>query len=64
MSARGTSRPLGRIFAVPALLFVLTALGLAGALLGDGIWDVASWIALAIPLAVIVWCLLVPVRDA
>jgi heme exporter protein D len=29
----------------------VTALGLVAALIGDGIWDVFSWIALGIPVA-------------
>jgi hypothetical protein len=44
-----------RIFAVPALLAVLTAGGLMAGLLGDGIWDDVSWVALAGPLALIAW---------
>ncbi|BBP80889.1 MULTISPECIES: hypothetical protein [unclassified Pseudomonas] len=38
-----------RIFAVPALLAALTATGLVGALLGDGIWDALAWVGLGIP---------------
>jgi hypothetical protein len=41
-----------RIFAAPAILAVLSAAGLTSALLGDGAWDVVSWIALAAPIAV------------
>jgi hypothetical protein len=46
------SRP--RTWRAPLALAALTVVGLAGALLGDGAWDRASWIALAVPLAVIV----------
>ena len=35
-----------RIFAVPALLAVLGLAGLLAALLGDGLWDAVSWLAL------------------
>jgi iron complex outermembrane receptor protein len=35
----------------------ITAFGLLSALLGDGIWDVLSWIALAAPVAVTAFCL-------
>ncbi|UXY53504.1 hypothetical protein [Pseudomonas tohonis] len=42
---------LTRIFAVPALLAALTATGLVGALLGDGIWDALAWVGLGIPAA-------------
>jgi len=44
-----------RIFAVPALLAILIAVGLISGVLGDGIWDVISWIALGTPLAVIAY---------
>ena len=45
----GTARPL----AMPALLAVIGLVGLVSALIGDDLWDVLSWIALATPLAVI-----------
>jgi hypothetical protein len=46
-------RSLVQIFLAPALIAGVIAFGLVSALLGDGIWDQASWIALAAPLAVI-----------
>ncbi len=49
---------LARIFAVPALLAVLTAAGLISALLGDGVFDLASWICLAAPLGAAGWAIL------
>jgi hypothetical protein len=49
------SRPLRVIFAVPALLALVTAIGLVSALLGDGIWDLASWMLLGIPVAFAIW---------
>lgn len=49
------SFPLRRIYGVPAILAVVTFGGLLSALLGDGIWDAASWCALIVPLAVIAW---------
>jgi hypothetical protein len=54
---RPTSRQqlLARIFTVPALLAMLIAVGLTSGVLGDGIWDVISWITLAVPIAVIVF---------
>ncbi|MCA6124791.1 hypothetical protein J6500_23260 [Bradyrhizobium sp. WSM 1704] len=42
-----------QIFVAPAVIAAVTAFGLTSALLGDGIWDQASWLALAVPLAVI-----------
>jgi hypothetical protein len=39
---------------MPMLLAALSAFGLVSALLGDGVWDVLSWITLAVSVAVIV----------
>lgn len=44
-----------RIYGPAVFLGILTIGGLLSALFGDGIWNVLSWIALAIPLIVIVW---------
>jgi len=52
MSAPLTTR---EIWNMPILLAVVSAIGLISALLGDGIWDVLSWIALATPVVVIGW---------
>jgi hypothetical protein len=38
------------------VLALVSAIGLLSALLGDDLWDVLSWVALATPVAVIVWC--------
>ena len=43
------SQATARIFAWPALIGLLGALGLFAALLGDGWWDGLSWIGLGIP---------------
>jgi hypothetical protein len=53
-------RTLWQIFAVPLLLGILTTVGLVTALIGDGIWDALSWLTLAVPIAVCVYCLVVP----
>ncbi|MCA1454457.1 hypothetical protein I6F35_14690 [Bradyrhizobium sp. BRP22] len=45
-------RSFTQIFLVPAIIAVIVAFGLVSALLGDGIWDTTSWIALGVPLAV------------
>lgn len=45
-----------RVFGVPLLLALVSAIGLLSALLGDDLWDVLSWVALATPVAVIIWC--------
>jgi hypothetical protein len=54
----GTSRPrlrLTAIFRIPAVITFFTILGLVTALLGDGIWDDLSCVALSVPIAVAVW---------
>ena len=54
------ARPVGasfiRVFGAPVLLALVSAIGLLSALLGDDRWDVLSWVALATPVAVIIWC--------
>jgi hypothetical protein len=42
------------VFRVPILLAVLSAVGLVAALVGDGTWDLLSWVTLLIPVAAIV----------
>ncbi len=50
-------RSSSRIWRWPIVLTVLTIFGLLAALIGQGgVWWVLSWIALAIPLMVIVVC--------
>lgn len=46
-------RSLWRIFRVPLALAVSSTIGLVSALVGDNVYDILSWIALAIPLAAI-----------
>lgn len=41
------------MFAVPIVLGLLSAIGLTAALLGDGLWDALSWLALGVPIAAI-----------
>ena len=45
-----------RVWPIPIALASLTALGLVSALVGDGVWDAVSWVALAVPVAVCVAC--------
>jgi hypothetical protein len=49
MTAARTRQSVRDIFRWPVVIGVLSTLGLLSALLGDGIWDTLSWIALAIP---------------
>jgi hypothetical protein len=43
------------IYRAPVLIALVTIAGLLTALLGDGIWDIASWLALSVPIAVVMW---------
>jgi xanthosine utilization system XapX-like protein len=47
---------LPQIFVVPALIALASAVGLVGALVGDGVWDVASSLCLAIPAVIFCAC--------
>ena len=58
MTINGSS-PRGRlslrqVFAAPLAIAVLSTVGLISALVGD-IWDVLSWLTLAIPVVVIMY---------
>jgi hypothetical protein len=48
-----TRHSLRQIFWLPAIIALVIAFGLVSALLGDGIWDAASWIALVFPLVIV-----------
>ncbi|QGZ64915.1 hypothetical protein [Paraburkholderia acidisoli] len=50
MSRRANT--LREIWLMPVILFVVTALGLGAALLGDEAWRPLSWLCLAAPIAV------------
>ncbi len=46
---RPAHRSLREIFAAPLVIAVLSTIGLVAALVGDGVWDVASWATLGVP---------------
>ena len=55
MNRSGSRQSFGRIWRWPSLLAGLISFGLLSALLGQGgIWWALSWIALALPLGVVV----------
>jgi hypothetical protein len=56
MKAAKNNQPLSRIFAIPIVLNVVAAAGLAAGLFGDGMFDVMSWLLLGLPLIVAAWC--------
>jgi hypothetical protein len=43
------------VWRTPILLAVLSFGGLISGLVGDGPWDVMSWIGLGVPVAVCIW---------
>ncbi len=49
MTARRPTHSAGTIYRIPLLIAAVSAIGLASALLGDGMWDVLSWLTLAVP---------------
>ena len=51
MRLRGHERSNWQIFRIPLLLAALTMFGLIAALLAEGVWQVLSWVALALPIA-------------
>jgi hypothetical protein len=51
MSKNLRPRTLAQIFYLPAILAIITCVGLLSALFGDGVWDALSWVALACPIA-------------
>jgi len=51
------------IWGMPILLGLLTVAGLLVALVGDGIWDLVSVAALAVPVLVGCWCALRPAQS-
>jgi hypothetical protein len=56
MNTTTARHSLRQIWRWPALLALLTIFGLISALIGQtGFWWALSWIALAAPLAVIIW---------
>jgi hypothetical protein len=54
MPAHARHQTLRQIFVWPAIIAVLSTIGLLSALLGDDIWDGVSWIVLAIP--IVLYC--------
>ena len=55
-SFKPSRQSLTQIFSVPAVIAIVSAVGLLAALLGDGLWDAVSWLALAVPVAVALGC--------
>jgi hypothetical protein len=52
---RPARAPFLRMWGAPLMLALLTIVGLVSALLGDGVWDYLSAVALAVPTLACVW---------
>lgn len=57
MSKAPSRIPMRAVFGVPAVIFVLSLVGLIAALTGDGVRDVVAWIGLGVPVVAFVWAL-------
>lgn len=54
-SRRPPRKPFLRMWGAPILVAVSTVVGLMSALLGDGVWDYLSAVALGVPAVACVW---------
>lgn len=52
---RPPRKPFARMWGGPIVLAVLTMIGLISALLGDGVWDYLSAVALGVPTIACAW---------
>lgn len=48
---------LGAIFLAPMLIAAVSIIGLIAALVGNGAYDLVSWVTLAIPVVAVGWAL-------
>jgi len=53
---RRPTHSLAAIFAIPLLVALASGVGLASALVGDGIWDALSWLTLSVPIVLSITC--------
>lgn len=49
------SGPFVRMWGAPIVLAILTLIGLISALVGDGVWDHVSALALGVPVLLCLW---------
>jgi hypothetical protein len=59
---RARRQTLSQIFGWPLVIGVLSTVGLIAALVGDGVWDGVSWLALLLPILLYALFLLRPRR--
>lgn len=61
-NVRARRQTLAQIFRWPLAIGVLSTVGLISALVGDGLWNAVSWLALLLPILLYGWFLLRPRR--
>jgi amino acid transporter len=47
-----------KVWGIPVIIGICSAVGLLSALTGDGFFDLLSWISLGVPVALTIWYLL------
>ncbi|MCF2489344.1 hypothetical protein [Dyadobacter sp. CY347] len=52
-----------KVWGLPILIGILSAIGLVSALTGDGFFDLLSWLTLGIPVILAVWYLMKPKKN-
>lgn len=50
-----TPFPFRKVYGPAIVIAIITLYGLLSALLGDGVWDTLSWLALTVPLVILAW---------
>lgn len=55
-NGRPVRQTTAQIFTIPAILALLGGAGLIFALVGDGIWDGLSWLALSVSIVIFAIC--------
>lgn len=52
-----------KVWGLPIIIGILSAIGLVSALTGDGFYDLLSWLTLGIPVVLAVWDLIKPKKN-
>ncbi|MCF2499143.1 hypothetical protein [Dyadobacter chenhuakuii] len=52
-----------KVWGLPIVIGILSAIGLLSALTGDGFYDLLSWLTLGIPVVLAVWYLVKPKKN-
>ena len=49
-----------KLWGIPIIIGISSAIGLVSALTGDGLFDLLSWLSLGLPVVMTIWYLLKP----